>query len=131
MPCFLWCRCLGGGLWKYLPFRLERPQLLNHQPPARTKDNVGLVAELYQSIFEICNKLVTGEQTIEVFTREVLGAVGVNFLVVVLVAGGERQVGGGVSPQGTLQSAESASFLNLERVLGFLSTQLEGEVDGC
>lgn len=75
--------------------------------------------------------MVTGEQTIEVFTGEVLGAVGVNFLVVVLVAGGERQVGGGVSPQGTLQSAESASFLNLERVLGFLSTQLEGEVDGC
>lgn len=35
MPCFLWCRCLGGGLWKYLPLRLERPQLLNHQPPRK------------------------------------------------------------------------------------------------
>ena len=58
-----------------------------------------------------------------------LGAVGVIFLVVVVVAGGERQAGGGVGPQGTLQGAKSASFLNLERVLGFLSAQLEGQAD--
>lgn len=63
-------------------------------------------------------------------TREVLGAVGVVFLVVVLVAGGERQVGGGVGPQGTFQGAESAGLLNPERVLGFLSAQVEGEADG-
>lgn len=60
-----------------------------------------------------------------------LCAVGVVFLVVVLVTGGEGQAGGGVSPQGTLQGSESADLLNLERVLGFLSAQLEREADGC
>lgn len=58
------------------------------------------------------------------------GAVGIIFLVVVLVAGGEGQAGGGVSCQGTLKVADGASFLNVERVLGFLSAQMEGDADG-
>lgn len=58
-----------------------------------------------------------------------LGTVGVIFLVVVLVAGGERQAGSGISPQGTLQGTERVVLLDLERVLGFLSSQTEGELD--
>lgn len=64
-------------------------------------------------------------------TREVLGTVGVTFLVIVLVMGGKRQTRGGVSGQGALEVTESATLLNLEGIFGFLSAQLERETDGC
>lgn len=58
-----------------------------------------------------------------------LGAVGVTFLVVVLVAGGKRQAGDGVEPQGALEGAERAVLLHVERVLALLPAQTEGETD--
>lgn len=60
-----------------------------------------------------------------------LGAVDVVFLIVVLVTGRKRQAGSGVSPQGAFQGAEEVVLLDPERVLGFLSAQVEGETDGC
>ena len=127
MPCFLWCRCLGGGLWKYLPLRLERPQLLNHQPPVKTRKNIRLDSAIKLKLIEWFYQCDCHLQ----LTRKVLGAVEVVFLIVVLVTGGERQATGGVSPQGSLQGTESADLLSLERVLCFLSTQMEGQADGC
>lgn len=59
-----------------------------------------------------------------------LGTVGVAFLVVVLVAGGKGQAAEGTGPQGALQRAEGAVFADLERVLGFLAAQAEGEHHG-
>lgn len=56
------------------------------------------------------------------------GAVGVLFLIVVLVAGGKGKAPRGVGPQGALQRAERAVFADLERVLGFFSAQAEGEL---
>lgn len=56
------------------------------------------------------------------------GAVGVVFLIVVLVAGGKGQAVEAVGPQGALQRAERAVFAHPERVLGFPSTQAEGDL---
>lgn len=56
------------------------------------------------------------------------GAVGVVFLIVVLVAGGKGQAAGGTGPQGALQRVQRAVFAHLERVLGFRSAQAEGEL---
>lgn len=56
------------------------------------------------------------------------GAVGVIFLIVVLVAGGKGQAVEDIGPQGALQRVERAVFAHLERVLGFLSAQAEGEL---
>lgn len=57
-----------------------------------------------------------------------LGAVGVVFLIVVLVAGGKGQAVEDIGPQGALQRAERAVFAHLERELGFPSAQAEGEL---
>lgn len=57
-----------------------------------------------------------------------LGAVGVVFPVVVLVAGGKGQAAKGVGSKGALQHAEGAVFADLKRELGFLSAQAEGEL---
>lgn len=56
------------------------------------------------------------------------GAVGVVFLIVVLVAGGKGQAAEDVGPQGALQRAERAVFAHLELVLGFPSAQAEREL---
>lgn len=60
-------------------------------------------------------------------TREVFGAVGVVFLIVVLVPGGKGQAAEAIGPQGALQRAERAVLVDLERVLGLPSAQAEGE----
>lgn len=53
------------------------------------------------------------------------GAVGLPFVVVVMVAGGERQTGSDVGAQRAFQGTESAHLPDLERVLGLRSAQAE------
>lgn len=57
-----------------------------------------------------------------------LGAVGVLFPVIVLVAGGKGQAAEGDGSQRALQRAEGAIFADLKREAGVLSAQAEGEL---
>ena len=56
--------------------------------------------------------------------------VGVTLEVVVLVAGGEGQAGGGVGGQAALQAAHGVRRLDVEGVLGVLTTHAEGHGHG-
>lgn len=57
-----------------------------------------------------------------------LGAVGVAFLVVVLVTGGKGQAAELIGAEGALQRAGGAVLADLKRELRFLPAQAEGEL---